>query len=206
MKKLEISRIKSANGTTWLRCIEIYNASFPEWERESSTVIANRINSGQYLMYAGTVNDEVVGFYILDVNGQFDYVIFTFLAVEQQARGEGLGTTLCISAMRTFESECHENWLFIEAEDRQAKFYGGLGFKKLDLPYETPRFDGSGTVPMHLMVLARKEASIVPAHFLRASIKNIFINGYLLDADDPRIARQLSFVKDDVPVLTWPKE
>ncbi|OOZ39146.1 hypothetical protein BOW53_12655 [Solemya pervernicosa gill symbiont] len=202
---LRISSVHQTSGSEWNACMTIYRATFPAWEREPEAVIADRLNEGSYQLMAGLLSGRVVGFYIQELNPLNAYVMFNYLAVDESQRNGGIGTLLCRDAMARFKRLSGFSWLLVEAEERQAIFYGRLGFHKLAFDYFAPRYDDSESVPMHLMVLPQeKRPKSIPAKELADIIRHLFHNGYLLDHDDPRVERQLSRLADDVSLVTWP--
>ncbi len=202
---LEIVEVSDAGDPRWGAAMAIYEASFPAWEREPESILVERLGTRRYRMWVGLRHAGVAGFYLLDLNPSLRYALFSFLAVDAEARGQGLGTVLCRDAMERFATGGELRWLLIEAEDRQAAFYGRLGFSKLDLPYDVPRFDGGGTFPMHLMVVsAGQRPTHIAGGTLRPILRHLFTSGYSLKPDDPRIAAQLARVGDTVELIPWP--
>ena len=191
----------SENLNLWDETIKIYDESFPEWEKEDTDNILLHIKSNRYEMIAYVSNNEVQGFYILDINYKLDYTIFTFLAVKESLRGKGIGTKICLNAIDYFNNYIECQWLLIEAEDRQAKFYGKLGFKKILIDYFVPEFDSQESVKMHLMCINKDKEidSISLANIMR----NIFLFGYCLDEKDKRIQRQLDRIPLKLEIIDW---
>ncbi len=199
--------IEPTSATYWLETIRIYCEAFPAWEREPEKIIAKRVTEGRYRLNAGIVNEKVIGFYLMDLNPEPRYAALCFLAVDVQHRGKGWGTLLCQDAVRYYKNLVDFPWLFIEAQERQAAYYGRIGFLKLVLEYQMPHFNGPGSLPMHLMVLPNKPppASIRGSE-LAAILRNLFVQGYQLNSDDPRIAEQLARVENNVELITWPED
>ena len=205
MSDLNIYQITPDDISRWQATMEIYYTAFPEWEREPEDVLIKRISSGRYVMYCGQEQDNVVGFYILDINQEPSYALFSFLAVSESQRGKGLGTILCKDAIRRFHEEYSLNLLLIEAEDRQALFYGKLGFKKIDIDYLVPKYNAPGSVPMHLMAISvDNHAPHLEAKQLRALIEHIFTTGYYLNDQDERLTAQLANIPELAALLVWP--
>lgn len=187
--------------------MRIYLAAFPEWEREPEHILTSRLHTQRYRFWVGLLGGEVVGFYLLDRNRELGYALLSFLGVARSQRGRGVGTALCRDAMRRIEGSPGYDLLLVEAQDRQARFYGRLGFLKLALNYEVPRFDGPGTMPMHLMVVPRaRRLTSIPRATLRPILSDLVVSGYSLAEDDPRVAAQLSKVGDQTPLIRWPPE
>jgi len=191
----------SENLDLWSNAIAIYNNSFPEWEKENIDNISKNIKKGKYKMVAYTSDNEVQGFYILDINYKLNYTLFSFLAVKENLRGKGIGTKLCLNAINYFQNNIPCQWLLIEAEDRQAKFYGKLGFKKIIIDYAIPEFNSVESVKMHLMCI-EKDKKLDKLSLINI-IKNIFTFGYCLNKEDKRIQEQLNRVPLHIKTIDW---
>lgn len=205
MANLLIHQITPSDTSRWQAIMEIYYATFPEWEREPEDILIERISSGRYVMYCGQAQNNIVGFYILDINQEPSYALFCFLAVSETQRGKGLGTILCKDAIRRFHEEYALDLLLIEAEDRQAIFYGKLGFKKIDINYLVPEYNAPDSVPMHLMAISADDhVTQLEAKHLRALLQHIFTTGYYLNNQDERLTAQLAKIPEHAALLVWP--
>jgi len=178
----------SQDLTLWDESIKIYRDSFPEWEREDEATILKNIKNGSYKMFAYKKNEEIIGFYILDINLTLDYALFSFLAIKESKRGLGLGSQLCLDAIEYFHKSIDCDWFFIEAEVRQAALYAKLGFKALEIDYRVPAFNSNKSVKMSLMLIEEKT---IEKDSLRPIIEDIFLRGYSLHRDDIRLKEQL---------------
>ncbi|MEA1982146.1 MAG: GNAT family N-acetyltransferase [Campylobacterota bacterium] len=182
----------------WDETIRIYTDSFPKWEREDTSNILKNIKNGTYKMFSYLEDGVVVGFYILDINSSLNYALFSFLAIKESRRGEGLGSKLCLSAIEYFHKNIKSDWLFIEAQQRQAELYKKLGFSKLSLDYRVPEFHSSNSVVMNLMLLKKNKE--LDAHSLKKIIKDIFHRGYSLVDTDMRIQEQIDRI-DEIKLI-----
>jgi len=199
MSELKIERVTRIESIHWPSCVEIYRESFPDWEREPEDLIIERIQQGQYLLFVGIEKIEtpenVVGFYILDLATEFNYVLFSFLVIAKNQRGKNYGTLMCKEAIRYFKKEINVDWLFIEAENQQAIFYEKLGFRTLNLDYKVPKFGEPGSVKMHLMAInAHKSINQISGTTLAHIITHIFLNAYHLNKNDHRIDDQFALI------------
>ncbi len=206
MCELKIERVTLTDSVYWRSCIEIYRESFPDWEREPEDIITKRVQQGRYLLFAGIgTQEKVVGFYILDLVAEVNYVLFSFLAVTQSERGKGYGTFMCKDATPRFKNETNIDWLLIEAENRQAIFYGKLGFRKLTLDYKVPKFGEPGSVMMHLMTInAHEGINHIQGNDLTQMIERIFLDGYHLSKNDNRVNEQIALIPKQVKLISWP--
>ena len=186
----------SVDSKYFQESMDIYDASFPKWEKEPLDMIRQRVQSGRYVVFAYILQGKSVGFYILDLHPSLGYVLFTYLAVDEAMRGEGIGTKLCKDAINRFEKS-EFSWMFIEAEDRQAVFYAKLGFEKVQIDYAVPKYDDEGVVSMHLLCMA-KGSKELRKEFLAEVIESIYIEGYFLDPADKRIAMQLEKLPEKI--------
>lgn len=207
MPEPNIVELRQPLGTAWQALLTIYHASFPAWEREADEVLSERLRAGRYRIFGIEHQGIIKGFYLLEFNYDADYVLLVFLAVAESMRGLGLGSRLCEDMIARFHREkgfgC--NWLITEAEERQARFYGRHGFKRLDLDYEVPRFNEAGTVKMSLMaVSAREGGRLILAQALQTIIRHNFLQGYEVGDSDPRYLNQIARIQGDILLLDWP--
>lgn len=206
MNPLDIFRIREPTDPAWREILHIYRETFSEWEREPEAVLASRMEEGRYVVSACALADgRIVGFHIVDAVLPDGYALFSYLGVTKAHRGKGYGTELCRHAIESFRKNDALEIMYIEADDRQSRFYGRLGFQRLDLDYRVPRFDGPGSEPMHLLAipLADHVAALTRGE-LRAAVRSIFVDGYQLKPGDPRIDEQLARIPDRVRLQPWP--
>lgn len=203
----DIVPVEADGGAVWSDCIRIYEEAFPEWEREPERVLVKRVRQGRYKMYAGMFEGHAVGFYILDIEeeGQV-YALFSYIAVDRRERGKGFGTELTRHAFKLFSESHGRRWMLIEAEQRQAELYGRLGFLKIDMDYLVPHYDSTRSEPMSLLAVPfDRSARSIEGPELRQIVERIYLSGYKLDADDPRLEEQLAFIPTgEVRLMAWP--
>ncbi|RMG51424.1 MAG: GNAT family N-acetyltransferase [Gammaproteobacteria bacterium] len=200
----EFRPLHGPEGPLWHAFVALYTASFPDWEREPPGQIASRLTSGRYRLMLALEGDRLLGFYLLDRVPELDHALLCFLAVAPERRGQGLGTALTRHCLAHYpEPSIH--WLFIEAEEDPARLYGRLGARRLALEFRVPHFTDAGETPMHLMALRQPATPVqVGRDFLCPIIEHIFISGYGVDHDDPRLIRQCARVPERVRLEPWP--
>lgn len=196
--------LRSPGGLLWDGFVQLYQRTFPAWEREPLARIGARVASGRYrLVVLQSQDDAVVGFHLVDVVPALDYAVLTFVAVSEEHRAGGLGRRLIEDAVERFRGAAAPSRLFVEAEERPARLYQRCGFRRLALDYGVPHYDrDDGVQPMSLLVAGR--AGTVPSvdgGLVRAVVEHLFRDGYQLGADDPRLAAQLARIPARVGVL-----
>ena len=200
-------RIDAQDGPAWRALAAIYEEVFPEWEREPLEMMAERAATGRYVVEIGETDEGVVGFSLIDFESGPDHALLAYLAVRGALQGRGYGAALCAQAVERFREHDGPGWLFVEAEDRQALYYGRLGFSHLEFDYRIPHYDSAEAQPAHLLALPRDPGVVrIPARQLAEELKSIFIDGYFVDKDDPRLAAQLARLEGvaDIPLAPWP--
>ncbi len=203
-----ITQITPLDNAHWQAVLKIYRASFPDWEREPETTLRTRTLANRYAVYCAFNEDRIVsGFYILDIHQALRYAVFCFLAVDQKYRGLGYGRALCRDAISRFNNTYSSiDWLFVEAENKQAIFYGRHGFRKINIPYRIPSFSGSETIPMHLMAISKTDNKYrIEKKHLKKIIQHIFVSGYQLNENDSRTQQQLALIPKQAQLIRWPQ-
>jgi GNAT superfamily N-acetyltransferase len=73
-------------------CLTIYRISFPEPEKQTETVIRQRIDNGRSLMFAGKANELIVCMCLIFDFVHSPFMLLDYFAVNPEARGAGRGT------------------------------------------------------------------------------------------------------------------
>lgn len=202
---VDTRRVEGPRDPAWADVVRIYREAFPAADREDERRIGERVVTGRYVVVVARHDGRAVGFHALDLVPGLETAFFMYLAVAPAWRGRGIGRALCRDVMDRFGALAGYRWLLVEAGERQAAFYGRMGFLRLALEYHAPRFDGPGSVPMHLLALPIAPAcTALPGDVVRATIRVGFVDGYDLAETDPRIAAQLARVPERVALEAWP--
>ncbi|MDN5872523.1 MAG: GNAT family N-acetyltransferase [Nitrococcus sp.] len=194
--------VERPQGTLWSAFTTLYLETFRTWEREPLPRIARRLAAGRYRLAMLQLGDEPAGFYLLDRVAALDYAALTFLALRPSFRGRGLGRRLLQHALSRFQAGPGPAWLFVEAEAEPAGFYRHCGLRQLVLDYRVPHYASVTTMqPMALLTVHRDgPVGSIDGKWLRRVVKHLFVDGYQLSPDDPRLAQQLQQVPDVVGV------
>lgn len=156
-----MKRISNLKSEYFHKCMEIYNASFPQKERHSVEMIEQRIKSGKEFLFAWCENGEVIGIALFWDLGINKIVIMDYYAIHKDHRNNGNGDIFLNKILNHFHN--HDTNLMIEVENpninqseiksRRVKFYEKLNFKELkNFEYLMPSINDLGPVEMILMV------------------------------------------------------
>lgn len=204
-----IINIKSDDKRFLEKIQSIYCNSFPEWEREDFSKIKESLTNKKSNILGILKNKRVIGFSIIEFYSPLKFQFLAYLAVEEIERGKGYGTQICSFMVKKFlkENICTGSlsYFILEAEKEQSLFYKKFGFKKIGIEYLVPCYDGSGTVPMNLMILFALEKKYWP-QFIKGKeiysiIRSILINGYFLSETDIRLVNQLNKINEKIKIL-----
>jgi len=189
----------------------IYEASIPASERKPVSAIWEMAGRPDYRLIAATVGQQVVGFAAVFAPPDDSFALLEYLAVDESARGRGMGAGLFRTAVDALNRETRPRSPLVEIEAdvgdecdhdarrRRQAFYRRLGCRRIaDLDYQLPLRTAGVPPAMHLYI--HRGASIVPlprAQLARA-LRRIYADVYARSADDPRIAQMLARVSDPV--------
>jgi N-acetylglutamate synthase-like GNAT family acetyltransferase len=172
----------------WNKAMQIYSASFPEWEKEPIAEIYEKIKEGKQIMYVLQEEDAPIAIVILDVSKEGNYVLFAYLAVRADKRLSGFGSGLCSEVVRIFREDKESKYLFVESEKDLYYFYEQAGFERVPINYLSPSFtDTEKSIPMGLFTL-KGEANNIPREELKRIIRDIYEKSYNLKNGDKRFA------------------
>jgi ribosomal protein S18 acetylase RimI-like enzyme len=198
-----LAPVDRPEGPDWWAFARLYGEAFPSWEREPLPRIAIRVAAGRYRLTVLRLADEpVAGFHLLDQVAALDYAVLTFLALRRAFRGRGLGQLLLQDAVSRFQASPGPTWLFVEAEAGPARFYQRYGFHPLMLDYRVPHYGNVAAIQTMALLAVRRDGLVsrIEGKLIRRVIEHLFVDGYQLRPDDPRLTKQLQRVPDVVGV------
>lgn len=199
---VEIERHRHPARRTWDVVNGIYRASFADDLREPEAIIEDRVATGRYRLIVAAIADEVVGFAVLDIVPEPAYAVLSYLAVAETYRDNGIGGALCGAVVSEFHGSGAASWLLVEAECRQAVFYRSRGFQAFALDYRAPRFGNETSIAMSLMAVSGQAEKRAASRLeLCDIIRHLFVDGYALNAKDPRLLAQLAAITDPTPLV-----
>jgi ribosomal protein S18 acetylase RimI-like enzyme len=179
----------------------IYVASFPATERLEFADILESIGNGERSLHTACDGETVVGFAVTMPLIRAHVLLLEYLAVREDARNQGVGSTLLQDILETlrctnggqgilFEVEPPEDEIGPKTEmrKRRIEFYRRIGAEVVDDggAYRMPDLSGEGSMPMRLMWLPRDPAckAAVEQH-LGLCIAEIYRVSYRRQVDDP---------------------
>ena len=198
--RLDILLIEDTSDILCSKAMQLYDETFPDWEKEPIDIILEKIKTGKTLLVIATTENkkEVFSMALLEKHTFTDSILFTYLSVKENLRGLGIGSKMVLTIQNMIKEFFNVKWLLIEAEQRQAELYSRLNFLKLSFNYISPSFvNDTDYTFMHLMVydMHHDKKFYIKRSIIEKFIKEIFIYGYLLKKDDERIKIQFDFLK-----------
>ena len=85
-------QIYNSNDVNFESCLSIYHVSFPDHEKQSETVIRERVDNGRSLLFAGRINDHIVCMCLIFDFKNSPFILLDYFAVSPVARVMGTGS------------------------------------------------------------------------------------------------------------------
>lgn len=215
-------------GDSFDSAYELYDASFPEGERETREAIAGwlRVRAAEslapddyHMLVARGMDRAVEGIALFHYIAEVRCGFLGYLAVAPRQQGRGLGSALFAEVCAVIERDAgRAPWgVFSEIDPadpedpdslRRLAFWRRLGMHPLDLGWRYPRLhEGAAPLQMHLAFCALDGSSgaLSGAEVRRAAIA-IYRSVYHRPGDDSDLAAVLEFVgmREWVPYLAQP--
>jgi hypothetical protein len=190
MDAMQIVSFRELNSSSLCRIREIYENSFPIWEREDFDELLSRGVDEDSKQFACTVNQRIIGFATASTLQTVGWSFLEYFALDHNSRGRGLGIEfwdqiknqlnkpIVIEVEHPEQSEISED----ELRTRQSRisFWRRVGFKEIAVPnYRVPRADTGVFEPLLLMSSAPLDAMLCSP---RALITALYSEGYELPA------------------------
>ncbi len=172
----------------------IYLDSFPPHERADFSYLIDSMARGSRWFFAGTCDDNLLGFAIIVPYITSNIHLLEYLAVDAHARNAGIGGTLLQSVVAAIHDSQSAIGLLIEVEPddegddterklraRRVEFYRRHGARVVDgaTNYRVPLADRAGTMRMKLLWLPIAANADAPrGDKLRECIRGIFVKSY----------------------------
>ncbi len=190
------------------RFCEIYEESFPRWERDETADVVASIADGTRQCFVARVDGGLSGLAVVFVLRGPSVAFLEYLAVAEEQRNAGVGGALldyllgavALGGIRgiVFEVERPEDAVGAERvlRERRIAFYRRHGASHVDgaTSYRAPNLEHAGvTEPYSLMwIPARREDSAqLTGGLLRGTVEAILTESYELGRGDPLVLEVL---------------
>ena len=205
--------LPSDNG--FEQAMAIYEQSLPSNERQSRSVIEDRLNQGLCTLFGVMEDTSVIGMMVIWIFEDTPFAFLDYLAVHQDYRGKGIGEFCMQKIMEEF-AKMNKSML-IEVEDpdfgedrvtkiRRIRFYEKCGAKWLaNIPYIIPPLDGTDPTPMLILIIANKEAAQLDGASVRDILRRIYRSVYQRSDDDPLLNSFIIKTGDIILLQQYPQ-
>lgn len=205
--------LPSDNG--FEQAMAIYEQSLPSNERQSRSVIEDRLNQGLCTLFGVMEDSAVIGMMVIWIFEDTPFAFLDYLAVHQDYRGKGIGEFCMQKIMEEF-AKMNKSML-IEVEDpdfgedrvtkiRRIRFYEKCGAKWLaNTPYIIPPLDGTDPTPMLILIIANKEATQLDGASVRDILRRIYRSVYQRSDDDPLLNSFIIKTGDIILLQQYPQ-
>ncbi len=192
--EFKIKKITSVTGDNWDNFYLIYEENFPEWERVPTADIKKGLEQGIYRLELMLKKDLPVGILFLLSFG--DGLFTSYVAVKKEEQGNKIGERICRNVISEFAQMEESDYLFLEAEERQARYYERFGYKTVNIGFMSPCYGSdSEEVPMSLMFI-NKNGFKLTKEKLEEIITKLYLEDYDLDCSDNRYLRQMARIPE----------
>ncbi len=157
-----------------------------------------------YRFLGAFADDDLVGVSVTMLPPDADMWLFEYAAVRPDMRGHGIGANLLL-ATRHIAGPQRMGLIEVDTdrgEEEQARrlsFYRKLGCLRLrDIDYLLPLDAFGAPPPMWLLALPPREINAISVFAVENWLRRIYAQAYGKDLDDPRLARMIDPLPDDV--------
>ena len=211
-RQLDLRRLTSTHDPVFDQLFEIYTQANAPGERKSPERLAAMIEEPEYHFLAGMALGELAGFSILRCLHGSDAALLEYLAVAQDLRSEGIGSTLLAKTanLDAFASK----FLLAEVNSdkkpgaeqaertRRKAFYRRLGWREVQgFDYIMPPVASDLPAEMDMLVYKRELPPSIKRARLRHWLERSYIEVYHQSASDPRIEAMMSALPEPVPLI-----
>ncbi len=165
----------------------LYNQSFPACERQSESLIIERIATEIHQLIAAIKDNELAAMSICRTISNSSFVLLDYLAVSPQFRGQSVGSQLLKNLTKKLT---YENHLILEVEDprygknreeriKRIQFYLKNGAVILNgVNYLLPPLDGGSPSPMWLMMAPCNKNAFLQKQTVVQLIDQLYCENY----------------------------
>ena len=189
----------------------IYSTAFPRSEQKSRDALLQMQHASFYTIYLAYNDEKNVGFCIMYHPYDEDFFLLEYMAVDENQRGIGLGSTLLKNSIEQLFETHGTRALLIEIDspekssveqeirEKREAFYRRLGALKIDpFDYILPSQTSELAPPMELLVY-HPTLREISKETLQTWLEKLYVDVYGCSKTDSRIAHMLAHVP---PILT----
>ena len=207
MPEIRITQLEPDDAEGLDHVYALYQAAILRTEQRPEAEFRALIRRPDYLFVVARMDEAIIGFAVAWAPEQADFWLFEYAAVAPEARGNKIGSHLLLATRqligieRTALVEVDAN-TGSEEQARRLEFYKRLGCRQLaGLEYLLPLDAFGQPPPMLLLAMLHPDLHSVPVMVLEEWLRRIYAEAYGKGLDDPRLARMIDPLPDDVPLL-----
>lgn len=207
MPEIRITELDPEDGAGLDRVVALYRAEILQTEQRPEAEFRSLIRRPDYRFVVARLDDAIIGFAVSWVPDQADFWLFEYAAVSPEARGNKIGSHLLLASReligieRTALVEVDAD-TGSEQQARRLAFYKRLGCRQLSgLNYLLPLDAFGKPPPMWLLAMLHPDVHAVPVMVLEEWLRRIYSEAYARRLDDPRLAKMIDPLPDDVPLV-----
>lgn len=207
MPEIRITQLEPDDAEGLDHVYALYQAAILRTEQRPEAEFRALIRRPDYLFVVARMDEAIIGFAVAWAPEQADFWLFEYAAVAPEARGNKIGSHLLLATRqligieRTALIEVDAN-TGAEEQARRLEFYKRLGCRELrGLEYLLPLDAFGQPPPMLLLAMLHPDLHSVPVMVLEEWLRRIYAEAYGKGLDDPRLARMIDPLPDDVPLL-----
>lgn len=207
MPEIRITELDPEDGAGLDRVVALYRAEILQTEQRPEAEFRALIRRPDYRFVVARLDDAIIGFAVSWVPDQADFWLFEYAAVSPEARGNKIGSHLLLASReligieRTALVEVDAD-TGSEQQARRLAFYKRLGCRQLSgLNYLLPLDAFGKPPPMWLLAMLHPDVHAVPVMVLEEWLRRIYSEAYARRLDDPRLAKMIDPLPDDVPLV-----
>lgn len=193
------------DGEYFDQLVRIYQAAIVASEQKSPAELREMLSNPRYrVLVARDASGTVIGFAILYFPAAGAFWLLEYMAVDTRLRSRGLGAhmfaaarqlagTIIGSAPCVLEVDQPHSGAPDDDASRRLRFYHRLGCRRIaHLNYVLPLREHGTPPAMWLLVHGLEGRDFLTADEIRAWLRDIYVEVYNRNPDDPRIGRMMS--------------
>lgn len=205
MPEIVIKLIRPEEGAQIDAAFAIYRDAIEQTEQRPEADFRALVARQDYALLGALLDGEVAGMSLAWIPPNANVWLFEYAAVAPQLRSHGLGANLFLASRHLAGAE-RTALVEVDAPEgdetklRRLAFYRSFGCRRLaGLDYLLPLDAFGAPPPMWLLALTSPEDQpTVSVHLVESWLRAIYTRVYDKQLDDPRLARMIDPLPDDV--------